>query len=193
MDRGDTITRISALRINSGRGGAVEYGVLGDPTFILLGSDDKLYLRSAGATSLDLIYTLPGTISDVAVDPDLASRIFAITSTSVQYSTNLGSALTAITGNLVSEFNPGTLRTMAFVSGPVDQLVVAADRGVYVSDADSGFISWSRLGIGLPNAVVFELEYDRIDDVLIAGTLGRGAWRLSPVSATTILFSNGFE
>src|SRR5262249_5219886 len=38
---------------------------------------------------------------------------------------------------------------------------------------------WIRLGDGLPHVQVFDLHYDYTDDVLLAGTLGRGAWTLS--------------
>jgi hypothetical protein len=37
---------------------------------------------------------------------------------------------------------------------------------------------WGELGIGLPNAPVWDLEYDATDGVLLAATLGRGAWTL---------------
>ena len=31
-------------------------------------------------------------------------------------------------------------------------------------------------------ALVFDMDYDPVDDVLVAGTLGRGAWELTPVA-----------
>jgi len=41
---------------------------------------------------------------------------------------------------------------------------------------------WMRLGKALPNAVVMDLHYDATDDLLLAGTLGRGAWTLRDAS-----------
>jgi len=35
------------------------------------------------------------------------------------------------------------------------------------------------LGIGLPNVPVRDLAYDVADDLLLAGTLGRGAWTIT--------------
>jgi len=38
---------------------------------------------------------------------------------------------------------------------------------------------WSRLGEGLPHALAYDIHYDYTDHVLVAGTLGRGAWLLN--------------
>ena len=42
----------------------------------------------------------------------------------------------------------------------------------------SGFATWSALGTGLPSAQVFDLDYVPTDDLLVAGTLGRGSFVL---------------
>jgi hypothetical protein len=81
---------------------------------------------------------------------------------------------------------------MEFVPGADPALVVAANRGVYIAYESSGFSSWSLLGTGLPNVVVYELEFDHIDRVLVAGTLGRGAWVLDLPQPNEI-FKDGFE
>lgn len=193
LDRGDTITHISALRVNSGRGDPLEYGVPGNPDFLLLGSGTQLHRRTTAGGSISALATLPGTVTDVAVDFDDIERVFAITDSTVQRSINGGATLTAITGNLISGFSPGTLRAMVFVPGTLPGVVVAADRGVFVAYADTQFSTWFRLGSELPQAVVFELEYDRTDDVLVAGTLGRGAWRLEGVRTLGALLRDGFE
>jgi hypothetical protein len=41
------------------------------------------------------------------------------------------------------------------------------------------------LGAGLPNVFVWDLDYNATDDVLVAGTLGRGAWTLGSLKALT--------
>src|SRR5262249_34377499 len=43
---------------------------------------------------------------------------------------------------------------------------------------------WSEYGQGLPNTVVRDLQYNAADDVLVAGTFGRGAWTVANASAT---------
>jgi hypothetical protein len=35
---------------------------------------------------------------------------------------------------------------------------------------------WTSLGPGLPNTLIYELDDDPNDDVMVAGTMGRGAW-----------------
>jgi hypothetical protein len=56
-----------------------------------------------------------------------------------------------------------------------------------VSISSSGFTSWNKLGTGLPNVPVWDLVYDVKDDVLVAGTLGRGAWTITNLRDLTRL------
>ncbi|MEM9408574.1 MAG: hypothetical protein AAGA81_21260, partial [Acidobacteriota bacterium] len=69
------------------------------------------------------------------------------------------------------------LASITFVPGTNDRIVVGSGRGVFVAD-DADFEDWSELGTGLPNVLVLELGYDTDDELLVAGTLGRGAWTL---------------
>ena len=41
---------------------------------------------------------------------------------------------------------------------------------------------WTRFGSGLPNAVVDELDYNATDDILVAGTFGRGVYSVDNAS-----------
>lgn len=200
LDGGGTVTLISPVsplvRVNAFRGDPIVYGAVGNPGYILLGggtppATNGVYVRPNATGTLAQVGTLPAAVQDLAVDPDDVQRVVGLTSNQVLLSTNGGAVFGDVTGNLVSGFAPGVLRTMAYVPGATDTVVVGADRGVFVASAPS-FNSWTRLGTGLPNAVVFELEYDRQDQVLIAGLLGRGAWRLTTIQ-TEALFSNGFE
>ncbi len=65
----------------------------------------------------------------------------------------------------------------------VDLLVIGTGIGVFYSTSDSGFTNWSEMAPDLPTVDVFDMEYDAVDDVLVAGTLGRGAWILRNVAA----------
>jgi hypothetical protein len=61
-------------------------------------------------------------------------------------------------------------------------------RIAYVVDSNHvfrGFTSWNKLGAGLPNAPAWDLDYDAADDVLLAGTLGRGAWTIVGIGSLT--------
>ncbi len=97
--------------------------------------------------------------------------------------TNVGRSWHNISGDL-GDFEPGALRSLRFIPGADKSAVVlGTDRGIFVSSTtDLG--NWSRLGDNtLPNAPVYDLDYDLQDDVLVAGLFGRGAWTLSNVSA----------
>jgi len=52
--------------------------------------------------------------------------------------------------------------------------------------------TWAEAGAAsLPNAPVWDLEFDAADRVLVAGTLGRGAWTMQIADPT--IFIDGFE
>lgn len=192
LDRADSIDRISTARINAFSGDPVVYGLPGNPGFLYFGAGTGLHVRAQDGATLAQVATLPATVVDVSVDVNSASRLFAITQTTVHLSTDGGSNFSLITGNLVSGLAPGRLRTMEFIPGSDPALVVGANRGVYIAYASSGFSTWSPLGTGLPGVVIYELEFDHTDRVLLAGTLGRGAWVLDLPQATEI-FKDGFE
>ena len=56
-------------------------------------------------------------------------------------------------------------------------LFLGTDAGVYLSDNEGG--SWSRYGLGLPNAPVHDLVVDAERARLVVTTLGRGAWTIA--------------
>jgi hypothetical protein len=84
---------------------------------------------------------------------------------------------TDVTGNL----EPGGLgatnfHAIAFAPGLVASVIFAGAReGLYaMSTSRPG--CWFRLQGTLPNAVVYDLDYDVTDDLLLITTLGRGTW-----------------
>ena len=193
FDQGSTITRISTTVITQFAGRPIVYGVSANPEFLFTASGTGLFLRTAALAVPAQIGTSVASVRDVTVDPDAPTRLFAIDVSAVSFSSNGGTSFANVTGNLGS-FDPGELRSMAFVpSATDDALVVASDRGVFAAFNSSGFASWVHLGTDLPNVPVFELEYDAADDVLIAGTLGRGIWKLQPAINLAELFRDGFE
>jgi cadherin-like protein/VCBS repeat protein len=46
-----------------------------------------------------------------------------------------------------------------------------------------GAASWSKFGANLPDVIVYDLAYDSADNVLVAGTMGRGAWLVNNATA----------
>lgn len=207
LNRGDTITRISVDRIRATVGSPVVYGIPGNPGLLYyFGADTTqagdpavLKLRVSDASPFTAL-TPVGTFVDVEIDPSVDpatspsnGRLFGMTSSTVHFSSTTGASFANVTGNLITEFAPGTLRSMAFIPHANGALVVASDRGAFVARASDNFSVWQRLGSGLPNAPVFELDYDAADDRLVAGTLGRGAWALQQPLGPDALFSDSFE
>lgn len=195
-DQGGTVTRVSTLVINQFVGSPVVYGIPGNADFLLFGAGNNVHLRTVAAGAITQILNAGTTIVDVTVDPTTPARIFAVTGADVRYSSDGGTTFNSVLGNLLVGFAPGPLRSAAYAPAPINALIIGADRGVFISYLASGFSVWSRLGSGLANAPVFELDYDTSDGLLLAGTLGRGAWTLTPIpagAASDLLFSNSFE
>ena len=64
-------------------------------------------------------------------------------------------------------------------------LLVGGLGGVYRTLNPTGNAPlWGEYGSGMPNVLVTDLHYDRTDDVLLAGTFGRGAWTIARASET---------
>jgi hypothetical protein len=85
---------------------------------------------------------------------------------------NGGLNWTDISGNLPDV----PARTLA-IDPRTHILYVGTDTGVYAST--NGGASWSRFMTGLPNASVVELELNQFENVLAAGTHGRGMFEIA--------------
>jgi hypothetical protein len=190
FDQGDTITQINGLSASTntlaygGRsGGADNLDVL------YVGSGAAVYLRTTAGAPLAQTAALPsgaGSVGSIALDPDDWRSAYVIRSNQVFRTTNAGVSWTDITGNL-SAFGAGNFFSTAFVAGANDMLLVGTNAGVYASFSSTGFTTWNKLGVGLPNAPVAEMDYDPADDVLVAATLGRGAWTITNLKSLTQL------
>jgi hypothetical protein len=199
FDRGDTVTRVATTRANGTGLDPVAYGATDNPDAVYIGSAALVFVR-AGAPPAPLVQsaTFPGTttVTDVVIDPDAGNTAFVVTTTSVFRTADAGATWTDVTGNLTA-LGPTNLRSVAFVRGDEpghlgdgrshprerrDAVIVGSQNGVFFATDESGFTLWRRLGSDLPAVPVFDLHYSRPDDVLLAGTMGRGAWRLRRAS-----------
>ena len=62
-------------------------------------------------------------------------------------------------------------------------------------------ILWNKLGTKVPNVQINDMDYNAADDILVIGTLGRGAWsirgfystpsNLSPIMSLTLSLTTG--
>lgn len=188
FDRLNTVARIVTGGTNSFFGGRpMAYGATGDVgAYYFVGS--QFVISNTIAAGFRVTDPDPGTDSTVGVvmDPANASTAFVIDSNQVFQTTDANVSWSDITGNLLT-LTPGTLRSIEYIASTGgDKLVVGANLGTFVATAASGFSTWDRLGTGLPNAPVFDLDYDPADDVLAAGTMGRGSWTLDFASLTCV-------
>jgi hypothetical protein len=191
LDRGDTITalglnRAATAMVFGGKSGGVDnvsliYAIsTSGPT----AGGPNVFVRTAGAGAPVLTATAPGTsaLRDIAVDPADWHNAWVINSAGQVYSTtNTGGIWTNITGNLAS----GTTdpHSIVYVPGSPNAIVVGGVNGVFRMATDNVGV-WNQFGSGLSNAPVFDLDYDLADDTLVAGTMGRGAWKLNPVAGS---------
>ena len=188
FDQGDSFAAISTAATHSNnQAGAdpVAYGARNNPDIVYLsGSPDRVFVRTGGpGSAVNQSTSFPGTgtgrfVIDIALDPGNGNDAFVADNERIFRTQNAGGSWTDITGNLRS-FDPGLLRSNVYIENSGgDAVVVGADRGVFVARQSSGFTSWQRLGSGLPNAPVYDLDYDAADDLLVAGLFGRSAFSL---------------
>jgi hypothetical protein len=192
LDRGDTIVEAGpGIRPNGTGTDPVAYGAGGNPNALYVGAADRVFIRMAAYPApLVASATFPGNgtalvVTDITMDPSDANSAFVTNQSGVFRTTNAGASWTTLTGNLLA-LNPSTIRSIALVTGASgDALVVGTQNGVYFATEASGFATWSRLGTALPVVPVYDLDYDAADDVLVVGTMGRGAWHLTGASVVT--------
>ncbi|MBX9585086.1 MAG: hypothetical protein K2X87_32675, partial [Gemmataceae bacterium] len=176
-DRGDTVTQLQPVVVANGTGpNPLAYGAKDNPDMLYVGSGSRVFTRAtAGANLAQSAAYSGGPVAGIAIHPDRRRRAFVVDPARVFRTANAGTTWTNVTGNLPM-LNPGTLRSVAFSTAtPLGMVVVGADCGVYAAPGP-GFDNWVKFGTGLPRVPVYCLEYDRADRVLLAGTLGRGAW-----------------
>jgi hypothetical protein len=179
FDRGDTIREIGrGIRVNAEAADPIAAGVPSNPDLLFVGDQEDVYVRSASGGRLARSAAYPGRsyVVDIVTDPSQRSTAFVVALEGVFVTNNAGATWTRATGNLMS-LEPGALHSAAFRAGSRRTLIVGAASGVYL--AYEPFDHWSPLGEGLPLAPVLDLEYDAADRILVAATLGRGAWTLS--------------
>ena len=182
---------LSSLGAPGANRNAMAFGVLGMPAAAVVGKSNKVYKRIGNAFVATA--NLPAgaaTITDVAMNPENSSILYAVDDNQVFYSGDGGVTWQDLTGNLPA-ISSDDFRTIEFFPTNVtaDRVALGTRSGVY--ESLSGSSAWSLLGQGLPDVLVFDLRYVGATESLIAGTLGRGVWQLRLGNDT--IFADGFE
>lgn len=185
LDMGDTITEVGGFGFagfsqDAGVYGGFQNGTPNTDVFYV-GIGDEIRSRTGGGvTTVDPNPSDISDIRDIAIDTDDWSQAYAIDSDQVYHSSDAGSTWIDVTGDLPAQ--AGDFRSMVYLATQAaDALLVGTNAGVFASFTSS-IGTWFKLGTGLPNALSWDLVYDAGDDILVNGTLGRGAWSLQQVS-----------
>ncbi|MDI9309210.1 MAG: T9SS type A sorting domain-containing protein [Limnohabitans sp.] len=175
-NRGDTWTNLS-----SGVG-AIEFISISPSapdTIYVVGTGGTFKKTTNGGTSWTTI-TQPqagGRIKSIEVHPTNPSEIYVSYSGylagKVYKSTDAGVTWTNITGTLP---NIPTHKIVYKTGTTTDELFLATDLGVYYRNNTLG--DWVKLGVGLPNVIVHDIEIHYGTERLRAATYGRGVWEV---------------
>jgi len=170
---------VEAIDAGGTKGGTPNAGML------YVGAGGTLYVRTSAGGALNTA-TATGysgsTIRNLIMDTRDHDALFMADSDEVFMSLDQGATFSNITGSLTED----DIMAMAFIpfwNGADAAILVGGQDGVFVSRLSNPLV-WSELGANtLPNAPVWDLEYDPSDNVLLAGTLGRGAWTITNANA----------
>jgi Ca2+-binding RTX toxin-like protein len=173
--------------------------------------DNKLFVRDdtggsnvAAAGSFKQV-EFPGnsTIKDIVLDPDDWHKVYVVKADKVYFNANAGKKgewkdLTANLPTLTTELGGLDLRTIEFIrNGGNFGLLVGGRGGVFraINPTPGHPIRWTKFGgdfelhKNLPNTLVTDLRYDSTDNILVAGTFGRGAWTVKDANQFVVFSS----
>ena len=197
LDQGSTVSNITLRIPNSNGRDAMAYGASDNENIIYLGTNDQVFIRDGAAPdplTRSVAYS-GGDVMGIVIKPNDSETAYVIDENLVFQTTDEGNSWTDITGNL-GTLNPGELRSVAYIPNDNNDIVaIGTEFGVYLAPGPN-FNNWSALGTNLPRVSVYELVYDEQDKILLAATLGRGAWSWSfadrdPVDVALVMDLSG--
>ncbi len=176
LNRGTSITEIG-VGIVANSGNTIAYGgrIGGNvnPDLIYVGAGAQIRRRVAPGNAFATLNAYPGSfVQALVLDPNNAATIFvADDQNRVWQSVNGGNNWANITGNIAAT----SFEAIEFIGGATPAIVVGAQEGVFRMVVSAPGV-WAELGGALPNVQVSELHYNVGNDLLVAGTMGRGSW-----------------
>jgi hypothetical protein len=208
--QGDSVRDITPADM-TGNVTAMAYGS-DNPSAAFVGtSTGQLFLRTAGNGAPVSLANYPGgdsAVNDIAVDRTNWRRAVVISADGrLLFTPDGGTTWTNLRGNVgdmllfmrkIEIVNVGGIIVVLIAGDPP-----AGNSGVVRTVIPDPFqpppnVVWTPFGTGLPHVNVFDLHYcpatrlrDRSlgGDLLIAGTLGRGAWLVDSVTGDAIFFT----
>jgi hypothetical protein len=195
FDQGDSLNDLGSVgdTVGTAWGESLVYGGrlngVVDPDMIYVGASAHILHRVQMGDPLSTLTAYPGSkVISFAVDPQNYRQLYVMDDqTRIWASSDEGTSWTELTRNLPRLTPPTVGQAIEIYSTPSapDAVLMAGGlTGVFeMPNPSSPGAKWSVLGDGLPHALVLDLHYDYTDNVLVAGTLGRGAWMLSNLFA----------
>lgn len=188
----DGTYRIARLTDTAGRAA----GDVGAGVIAILTLDSAAFLTAQGPVTdvtVDAfsIETPPSAtlISDIVLDPDDFDIAYAISESTVYKRT--GPNTWVVISQQLRNFNLKSLEIQK--TGATTVLLVGGVSGVFRAINPAPSVTWTELGRSLPNALVMDIDFVSRDapafgpldqnEVLIVGTLGRGAWLIDQADA----------
>jgi hypothetical protein len=190
MNRGDSLNNLGAT--GASIGGAANcchpmaYGGrlngVDHPDVFYVGAGATIYHRVSA--SIIALSAYPGsTVRTIVMNPQNYRQVFVSDNQNqVWGSFDEGTSWVDLTANFLSlssfiwtleVFSPdATIRNTVLIAGGGDGIFQMRRPG-------AAGASWTAFSSGFPKALVQDLHYDYTNDVLVAGTLGRGSWTLS--------------
>lgn len=147
------------------------------------GIDGGLWIRTSGTGSPTRLVNYPGgSPREIVLDPDDWHIAYVVDNLGRVFQTTDAGATVGAWRNLTQASGVPSIYSIALadISG-VRVLLAGAENGVYRRinpGAGENAGSWSEVGRGMPNVRVYDVLYDPTDRLLLAGTLGRGVWRI---------------
>lgn len=167
-----------------------------DSAVLYSGASDGEVYRSldTGATWTSVNSNLPDRyVTHILASPNFATAVFVSHSgykdndfiPHIHYSQDYGSTWTDISGDLP----PLAINNIYSLPGYADQFIfVASDGGVYFTD--NGGVKWVRLGNNMPMVPVYDIDFDPVNQKIIAGTYARSMYSVSIDSMMMVLSAN---
>lgn len=191
-DQGDTITVI-ATPGSTDPITALAYGGFQGATkvpdifYAARGSD--IWVRTAAGAAPTKVATPSGAswITSIALDPVNWKTAYATDGTHLYKTINAGTKWDEVGAKLTATGKKFHAIQIVNGSPTSSAVVVGVDNGVYMAIDPTNAKSWAEVGTNLPNAVVSSLVYVPSQDLLIAGTLGRGAWTLPSFKSSAVV------
>jgi len=151
------------------------------PDVFYVGAGTTIFHRVSGS-----IVTLPAypgaTVRTIVMNPQNYQQVFVVdTANRVWGSFDEGASWIELTRNLGSlTSQAATIEIFSPDQTIANMVLIAGGFGAFQTRGpDAAGASWTPLSTGISNALVQDLHYDYTNNVLVAGSLGRGAWTLT--------------